>query len=378
MSTSPPDAATSSTNTDRAAPLARAATAMRAGGVDALLIGPGADLRYLTGYNALELERMTLLVARADGAHALIVPTLERPRAAASGVPGDVRLIDVAETADPFAAAVEALGPGTGTLGAGDRLWSMFLLGLQEALPQARWVRASEVTRQLRVVKSDDEVDALRRAGEAIDRVHERVSGMLRVGRSESEVGRDIAQAIVEEGHDEVAFVIVASGPNGASPHHETGGRVIQDGDAVVVDIGGFLDGYASDCTRDYVVGQEPDGYGRAHATLEAAQDAACAAVRPGATAESIDTAARDVLDAAGYGDHFIHRLGHGIGLEVHEDPYMVAGNELALRPGMTFSVEPGIYLPERFGMRIEDIVVVTDDGVERLNNRPRSPQATS
>ena len=361
--------------TDGAEPLARAVAAMRAGGVDALFIGPGADLRYLTGYHALELERMTLLVARADGEHTLLVPALERPRAVASGLPEQVRLVDLSETADPFAAAATALGTNTGTLGAGDRLWSMFLLGLQNALPTADWIPASRITRQLRMVKSANEIDALRRAGQAIDRVHARLPEMLSAGRSESEVGRDIARAIVDEGHDEVAFVIVASGPHSASPHHETGTRVLEDGDAVVVDIGGFVDGYASDCTRDYVVGREPTGYAEAHAALEAAQDAACEAVRPGVTAESVDAAARDGLEAAGYGDRFIHRLGHGIGLEVHEDPYMVKGNELALRSGMTFSVEPGIYLPDRFGMRIEDIVVVTDDGVERLNNRPRTAQ---
>lgn len=356
-------------------PLARAVTAMAAANVDALLIGPGADLRYLAGYHALEMERLTLLVARADGQHRLIVPTLERPRAESAGLPPTVELIDIGETTDPFTTVVDALrGSPSRVLGVGDRLWSMFLLGLQDALPDSRWTAASAITAQLRMVKTAPELDALRRAALAIDRVHERVPTMLRPGRSEAEVGRDIAQAIVEEGHDEVAFVIVGSGPNGASPHHETGGRLIAEGDAVVVDIGGFLDGYASDCTRNYVVGDAPEGYRAAHEALEAAQEAACQAVRPGVTAEAIDAVARDVLNAAGYGNYFIHRLGHGIGLEVHEDPYMVAGNELPLRPGMTFSIEPGIYMPGRYGMRIEDIVAVADDGVERLNHRERRP----
>jgi len=355
--------------------LSRAEQAMRAAGVDALLVGPGADLRYLTGYHALPLERLTLLVARADGGHALVVPTLERARAEASPAGGAAKIVDVGETDDPYAAVagiIAELGPAP-RLAAGDRLWAMFLLGLQDAVPGARWSSASAVIRELRMRKSPQEVDALRRAAQAIDRVHMQVPGLLRPGRSEADVGKDIADLIVREGHDTVDFVIVASGPNGASPHHETGQRQLEHGDAVVVDIGGVLDGYCSDCTRDYVLGDPPDGYAEAHAALERAQRAACDAVRPGVTAESVDAAARAVLTEAGYGDAFIHRTGHGIGLEVHEDPYIVAGNDQVLEPGMAFSIEPGVYLPGRFGMRIEDIVVVAEHGGERLNTTDRA-----
>jgi Xaa-Pro aminopeptidase len=351
--------------------LDRAAAQSAATGVDALLIGPGADLRYLIGYHALPLPRLTLLVVRADGQHTLVVPRLERLRAEQFGVGARVAIHDFTETDDPFALVARLLdGLSSGaTLAVGDRLWSTFLLGLQGVFPQATWTRASRVTRELRMRKAPEEIDALRRAGRAIDRVHARVPGFLRAGRTEAEVGRDIADAILEEGHQEVNFVIVGSGPNGASPHHETGDRVLADGDAVVVDIGGTLDGYCSDCTRDYVVGTTaPEGYTEAHAALEAAQDAACRAVMPGVTAETIDAVARDLLTQAGYGEAFVHRTGHGIGLEEHEDPYIVAGNDLVLEPGMAFSIEPGVYLEGRFGMRIEDIVVVTQDGGERLN----------
>ena len=359
--------------------LAALETALAPADVGALLVGPGADLRYLTGYSALEMERLTLLVVRADGRARLVVPTLERPRAEAAGLPPAVEVVDVGETGDPFTAVVDALGDAaTERLGVGDRLWSTFLLRLQDRLPSASWIPASTVTRELRMVKDDAELDALRRAGQAIDRVHARVPSLLAPGRTEAEVGRDIARAIVEEGHDEVAFVIVASGPNGASPHHETSDRVLGDGDAVVVDIGGFVDGYASDCTRSYVVGEPPDGYLDAHAALVAAQEAAVAAVRPGIAAEAVDAAARSVLADAGLAEAFVHRLGHGIGLEVHEDPYLVAGNSLPLRAGMTFSVEPGVYLQGRYGMRVEDIVVVTDDGAQRLNLGPREPVPAS
>jgi Xaa-Pro aminopeptidase len=360
---------------DAAEPLARAQRAMAGAGVDALLVGPGADLRYLVGYHALDLERLTLLVARVDGRHRLVVPRLERPRAERSGAgAAGVELVDFTETDDPFRLVGDLLADlgARPRLGVGDRLRAAFLLGLQGVNPDASWVRASTVTRELRMRKAPAEVEVLRRAAQAIDRVHARVPALLRPGRSEAEVGRDIATAIVDEGHDTVNFVIVASGPNGASPHHDTGDRVLAVGDAVVVDIGGTLDGYCSDSTRDYVVGRPPEGYEPAHAALEAAQAAACAAVRPGVSAEAVDAAARDVLTAAGYGEHFVHRTGHGIGLEEHEDPYIVAGNTLALEPGMVFSVEPGIYLPGRFGQRIEDIVAVTADGGERLNTRGR------
>lgn len=359
--------------------LQRAQEAMTSAGVDALLLGPGADLRYLTGYHALPLERLTLLVARADGAHRLVVPTLERPRAEEAGVEHLADLVDVGETDDPYRVVADALQglPGGARIGVGDRLWAMFLLGIQQAVPGRDWVPASRVMRVLRMRKTPQELDALRRAAAAIDRVHAQVPELLRPGRTEAEIGRDIAELILAEGHQEVNFVIVASGPNGASPHHETGARALARGDAVVVDIGGTLDSYCSDCTRDYVVGDAPEGYAQVHAALEQAQAAACAAVRPGVTAADVDAAARDLLEDSGYGEFFIHRTGHGIGLEEHEEPYIVAGNDLALEPRMTFSIEPGVYLPGRFGTRIEDIVAVTDDGVERLNTLPREAVTT-
>lgn len=356
-------------HTDR---LKRAAVEAAGQGIDALLVGPGADLRYLTGYHALPLERLTLLVARTDGRRTLIVPELERPRAEASGLPDDVSLVSFGETDDPMRLVGEAVGDAR-AVAVGDRLWATFLLGIQEAVGEGcRFTRASAVTAPLRMRKTTSEVDALRRAAQAIDRVHRQVPGLLGVGRTEAEVGADIADLIVAEGHQQVNFVIVASGPNGASPHHETGRRRLAHGDAVVVDIGGTLDGYCSDCTRDYVLGAPPDGYTDAHDALAAAQRAACDAVAPGVTAAEVDAAARDRLAAEGYGDFFVHRTGHGIGLEEHEEPYIVAGNDLRLEPGMTFSIEPGVYLPGRFGQRIEDIVVVTGEGCERLNTLDR------
>jgi Xaa-Pro aminopeptidase len=245
-------------------------------------------------------------------------------------------------------------------------------LRLRAALPGARQDLASAAMRGLRAVKDPAEVEALLAAGQAIDRVHARVPGWLRPGRTEREVAADISDAIIEEGHAHVDFAIVASGPNAASPHHDPAGRMLAPGDAVVVDIGGTMpSGYCSDCTRTYAIGAPPPEFAEYYAVLQAAQEAACAAVRPGVTAEAVDAAAREPIAAAGYGAYFMHRTGHGIGLESHEDPYIVSGNTEPLTAGNAFSIEPGIY-PGAHGARIEDIVVCTGDGARRLNNGSR------
>jgi len=344
----------------------------RTAGLDALLLTPGPDLRYVTGYDAKQLERLTCLVVPAQGDPALFVPRLELPAAQASPAGSlGLAIIPWEETADPFA-MVAALLRGVSVVGLSDRMWALFVLRFRDALSPARLALASGALRPLRIRKTPAEVAALREAGEAIDRVHARVPGWLRAGRTEREVGADITEAILAEGHATVEFVIVASGPNAASPHHEVSDRVLEPGDAVVVDIGGAMpSGYCSDSTRTYAIGEPPAEFGAYYKVLYDAQEAACAAVRPGVTAEAVDAAAREPITAAGYGEAFFHRTGHGIGLEPHEDPYIVAGNGEMLEPGMTFSVEPGIY-PGPHGARIEDIVVCTADGCQRLNNTPR------
>jgi Xaa-Pro aminopeptidase len=358
--------------------LDKAAKAGASKGVDALLLTPGADLRYLTGYDALPLERLTCLVLPATGPAALVVPLLEQPAALASpaGQLG-IEIIGWGETEDPYTVVArllrEALGTIPDSVGLGNRMWAEQVLRFRATMPGAVQSLAGEVLRSLRMTKSPAEVEALRGAAQAIDRVHARMGEWLRVGRTEREVGRDIADAIVAEGHKSVNFVIVGSGPNGASPHHDTGDRVIQAGDPVVVDIGGSTEvGYCSDNTRMYVVGDPPEDFLAYYGVLLAAQIAACEAVRPGATPQSIDAAARDLITDAGYGEYFVHRTGHGIGLEEHEEPYIVVGNEEPLEAGACFSIEPGIYLPGRHGARIEDIVVAVATGVERLNTISR------
>lgn len=338
-------------------------------GIDALLVTPGADLRYLTGYAAKPLERLTCLVVTQLGVR-LVVPALERAAAEAAGVPMDI--VTFGETDDPYALVAELVGDAD-VVAVDDHMWASRVFALQEAMPATGFVLGGQLVSDLRVVKEASEVDALREAGAAIDRVHARMGEWLRPGRTEREVGADIARAIIDEGHEQVDFVIVGSGPNGASPHHEVSDRVINAGEPVVVDIGGTTPaGYCSDSTRNYVVGGEPDaGYVAMLEVLQQAQQAQREYARPGVTAESVDAVGRRIIADAGYGDRFIHRTGHGIGQETHEEPYIVEGNTLELEPGMAFSIEPGIYVEGQWGARIEDIVVCTEDGIEVLNDTP-------
>ncbi|HEX4101233.1 MAG TPA: Xaa-Pro peptidase family protein [Pseudonocardiaceae bacterium] len=362
------------TLTDR---LARTRDATRVAGLDALLITPSPDLRYLLGVGGESHERLTCLVLPADGDPVLVVPALERP--GLDGTPAlelGLEIAEWADEADPYALVAAALrrSGSVARAAVGDTMPAAHVLALRDALPACRQELASTVLAQLRMRKDSAEIAALTAAGQAIDRVHARMGEWLRVGRTEAQVGADVAAAIVAEGHTAAAFVIVGSGPNGASPHHDVSNRVLEPGDVVVVDIGGpTSEGYFSDCTRTYSLGEPADAdVAAGYSVLQAAQDAAVAAVAPGVTAEQVDAAARVPITDAGFGARFIHRTGHGIGLDVHEQPYIVAGNHLLLEAGMAFSVEPGIYLPGRWGARIEDIVVVSDSGVTRLNHRPR------
>ncbi len=342
---------------------------MGAAGWEALLVSAGTDLRYLTGYHAHPSERLTCLVVPAQGEPLLVVPELEAPMVQAAGATTAVRAW--AETEDPFAVVATHLREigAPGTVGIGNRMWAEHVRQLASATG-TRWDLAGRVMAQLRMRKDPSEAAALLAAGQAIDRVHARMAEWLRPGRSERQVGRDIAEAIVAEGHESSEFTIVGSGPNGASPHHLLSDRVIQTGDVVVVDIGGVNQaGYCSDSTRTYVAGGRPtpevtDFY----AVLQVAQEAACRVVAPGITAEEVDATARRIIDEGGYGPNFIHRTGHGIGLDVHEDPYIVSGNGTQLEAGMAFSIEPGIYFEGRYGARIEDIVICTAQGAQRLN----------
>ena len=336
--------------------------------LDALLLSLGADLPWLTDYTAMALERLTMLVVPADGDATLVVPRLEAPRVAPRPELFDLRPWD--ETDDPVALAAGLVGPRRRRLAVSDRTWATFVLQLQARLPGVAWSAASVVTGPLRAVKDAAEVVALRRASAAADRVAAQLlaGAVPLVGRTEAEVSADLGRRLLAEGHQRVNFAIVGSGPNSASPHHEPGARVVGPGEAVVCDFGGTLDGYCSDITRTVFTGSPPAEFRHLYAVLQDAQASAVAAARVGTPCEDVDGVARRIIDEGGYGPHFIHRTGHGIGMEEHEDPYLVGGNCEALAPGHAFSVEPGIYLDGRWGARIEDIVVAAAAGPESLN----------
>jgi Xaa-Pro aminopeptidase len=341
-------------------------------GVDVLLLSVGPDLPWLTGYTAMPLERLTMLVLPRDGDATLLVPGLEAPRVTER--PDVFGLRPWGETEDPVAIVADMVGPA-GAVAVGDHTWARFVLDLQTALPTARFSKAGQVTGPLRAVKDAAEVEALRRAAEAVDRIAADLQAgkIPLVGRTEADISADLSRRIVDEGHQHVNFAIVAAGPNAASPHHEAGAHVVAPGEAVLCDFGGtMLDadgvGYCSDITRCVHVGEPSAEVAEAYAVLHEAQRAAAGAATVGTPCEAVDAAARDVIAAAGYGDRFIHRTGHGIGVEEHEDPYIVEGNGTVLAPGHAFSIEPGIYVPDRFGLRLEDIVVAADAGPVELN----------
>jgi Xaa-Pro aminopeptidase len=362
--------------------LDRAVRATADAGFDALLVGVGPDLRYLTGYEALPLERLTMLViAPGDDPIRLVAPRLEEP-AARAGCRTDVPIGTWEETDDPHALVAsiihDRVGAGALRLGVSDRLWAYHLLQLQRALPGAGFESATRALRTLRITKDADEIALLRLAAQAADRVVAQIAAGRLIGRTEADVAREVRDRLIAEGHEEAHFAIVGSGPNSASPHHEASERVIQAGEPIVLDIGGTLGGYGSDITRTLWVtgGDEAKGpdeeFRHLFGVLHAAQERATHAIRPGVACEAVDSTARGVIDAEGYGEAFFHRTGHGIGLEGHEDPYLVDGNREPLAEGMAFSIEPGIYLTGRYGARIEDIVVCGRDGPIVLNEAGR------
>lgn len=350
---------------DFVARLGRARQAMREAEVDVLLASVGSDLPYLTGYTATASERLTMAVIPVYGTARLVVPHLEAPRV---GLRPDVFTLEPWEETDDPLQLVADSAMGAQRIAVSDQTWAVFVLGLQRMLPQSEFVSARRISSRLRIRKDAAEIARLRLAAAAVDRVAGRLRDVQFSGKTEFALSEEVAAMVVGEGSDVATFRIVAAGPNAASPHHDPGERVIREGDAVVVDFGGKVGGYCSDTTRTFHVGEPDDEYRAVHRIVREAQETAVATAAPGVPAASVDAAGRAVIEAAGYGEHFFHRIGHGIGLDVHEDPYLVASNTEVLEPGMVFSVEPGIYLPGRFGVRLEDIVVCGDTAAEPIN----------
>ncbi|AIL96915.1 M24 family metallopeptidase [Corynebacterium ureicelerivorans] len=348
----------------------RAARLLQDRGLGGLVIGTGAEFAFLTGSWASSHERLTALVIAPDGA-AVVAPVTDIQSLGLEGA-ADVEVLGWRDGDNPYQLVAERLGEGT--IGVGSSLTADHVFALQGLLPRTEL--ASDAVAELFMVKDAEEIAQLERAGAAIDRVHERAAELLRPGRTERDVAEELHQLILDE-HDTVEFVIVGSGPNGSNPHHDFSDRVLEPGDPVVVDLGGALpSGYQSDCTRTHVVGepaQAPKEFLQAYEVLQQAFQAACNAARPGMTAGDLDAVARNVIEQGGYGEYFTHRLGHGIGLSGHEQPFIIAGSDVELREGMVFSIEPGIYKPGEWGMRIEDIVRMTADGVVTLNHTRRA-----
>ena len=360
------------TTEDFARRMQRAAAQASDAGLTGVLVAPGPDLRYFTDYNPITItERITLLVIQSSADPVMIVPTLERLGAEEATGVAAVNLTDWQDGSDPHQATAKLLDPN-GRYAISDSAWAMHVLGLQRVLPGSTYVSTTDKLPMLRAIKEDDEIERLAAAGAAADASVEGIVKVRFAGRREAEVAADLAAMLRKNGHSQVDFTVVGSGPNGANPHHEAGERTIEEGDMVVLDFGGLRDGYGSDTTRTVHVGEPTDEELEVFEIVRAAQQTAYEAVRPGIACQEIDRAARTVISDAGYGEYFIHRVGHGIGITTHEPPYMVEGEEHLIEPGMCFSIEPGIYLPGRFGVRIEDIVVATQDGGRRLNSTDR------
>ncbi|AKN72222.1 peptidase M24 [Streptomyces sp. PBH53] len=360
------------TAADYRARMERAARSAADAGLAGLLVAPGPDMVWLTGYTPTAVtERLTVLVLAPGRDPVLVVPTLEAPDAEQAAGATALTLRDWTDGKDPYAVTADLLDD-RGRFGISDNTWAMHLLGFQRTLPDTSYASLTDALPMLRAVKDAAELELLATAGAAADATFEEIRKVPFAGRRESDVGHDLAGLLRRFGHSQVDFTIVGSGPNGANPHHEVGDRVIQPGDMVVLDFGGLMNGYGSDTTRTVHVGEPTEEERRVHDVVRAAQEAGVQAVRPGVACQEVDRAARAVITDAGYGEYFTHRTGHGIGVTTHEPPYMIEGEEQPLVPGMCFSVEPGIYLPGRFGVRIEDIVTVTEDGGRRLNNTTR------
>ncbi|NYE21500.1 M24 family metallopeptidase [Microbacterium immunditiarum] len=360
------------TTGDFRARMERAVEDAVAEGLDGLLVTPGPDLLWLTGYSPTAItERLTMLVLSTDAEPRMLVPTLERPDLQhAVGAPA-LAVSDWRDGQDPYDVAAGLLRPGA-QYAVSDSTWAMHLLGLQRRLAGTRYFAITERLPMLRAVKDANELARLEAAGAAADAAFEEIVQLPFAGRRETEVAADLARLLRDFGHEQVDFTIVASGPNGANPHHDSGERTLTEGDVVVMDFGGLMHGYGSDTTRTVSVGEPSAQMQEVHDIVRAAQQTAFEAVQPGIACQEIDRVARRVITEAGYGDDFIHRTGHGIGTTTHEPPYMVEGEERPTVPGMCFSIEPGIYLAGRFGVRIEDIVTVTENGGRRFNNTTR------
>lgn len=357
--------------------VARVQAEMVAQNVDVLLLSVGPDMPWLVGYEAMALERLTMLVVKRDELASLVIPAFEAPRVLERD---EIFAIDGwAETDDPISRVADAVGSGV-NIAVGDHTWSRFTLAIQDALPGRKWRSGGGLIGKLRASKDPAEISALQRAATGVDLIAAQLqSGQIPlIGRTEADVSADLSARILEEGHAKVNFAIVAAGENASSPHHHAGDRIIRPNEVVLCDFGGTTSepdgepGYCSDITRCVYTGEPPVEFREAYDVLQSAQAAATAAATVGTSFQDIDRVARSAMAEAGLDKWFLHRLGHGIGVEAHEDPYLVEGNTDLMEAGNAFSIEPGFYISGKWGARLEDIVVATDSGPRSLNQANR------
>ncbi len=346
---------------------------MREEGLEWVIIGPSPNAYYFTGLKTHSDERLLVIMVPSSGELVAVMPEMYRESAQAV-IGGEFPLLTWSDQQDPLEVVKEAVkGRVSHRIAVDDTIWASHFIGLMGLFPGATFEPASRVVSFLRMFKDEDEISLMGKASELADGVMEKVQGQIRPGMSEKELALFIEVTYKQMGADDISFKsIVASGPNGALGHHKTGGRKFQEGDFIVVDCGGLVNEYCSDITRTFCLGKASEEMKTVYRAVQDANQRAFEAVVGGCSGEEADRAAREVITAAGYGSYFVHRTGHGIGMEVHEEPYLVEGNKETLLPGMVFSIEPGIYLPGKFGVRIEDIVAVTEQGPQRLNQFSR------
>jgi Xaa-Pro aminopeptidase len=340
--------------------------------VDLLALSPDDDMRYLLGFTPHPDERPCYLLVDAGGA-AFVVPSLNAAEVTRRVTLPSFAYTDADGPARALAEAAKALGGRSPRrLAVSDTMRADFVLTLQRAYPDAQLVLGSVILAPLRMRKSPEELEVIKRSGRQADQAVRDAWTACRVGASEQEIAEVARASFKRSGADDVLFTLVASGPNGAFPHHHASNRTLRPGDSVTMDFGGRSEGYASDITRTAFIGTPPPKYLEVHRTVEAAVVAGMAAARPSSPLRDVDLAARGVIERAGYGEYFVHRVGHGLGLTGHELPSVTHLNTDPIEEGMVFSVEPGIYLPGEFGVRLEEIVCIGPDGARRVSELPR------
>lgn len=345
---------------------------MKSQNTDYMVFAPTSHLFYLTGLKTTADERLQVFLVPAEGKPVMIMPDMYR-EAAENLEEKNFELATWSDETDPVNLLLPLIKKGSAIAAIDERMWAGHFLSLRRAFVGFEFIGVSNLMREIRMFKDQYEMSQLAKAGGLTDKVMAEVRMVIQPGISEKELAFFVESKLKEYGAEELSFKpIVASGPNTSSPHHYTGERKLQMGDLVVLDFGGLFQGYCSDMTRTFSVGKASAEVKKVFNAVKDANEAGFLAVQQGIACEKVDEAAREVISRAGYGEYFIHRTGHGIGLDIHEDPYIVKGNQEILKTGMTFSIEPGIYLPGKFGVRIEDIVGLTENGPVRFNNFSR------